>query len=110
MKKPNYNVADAFPELALEAAGFAHGLNLLLLAIAKTNPAVGALLDEFTAMHAEYLAELQALARESDEQLQVLERFSQSAKLIYKRLSALDEEQSRAARNEQQSTAPMSVH
>jgi hypothetical protein len=110
MKKPIYNVANAFPELALESAGFAHGLNLLLLAIAKTNPAVGALLDEFTAMHAEYLAELQALARESDEHLQVLERFSQSAKIIYKRLSALDEEQSRAARKEQQAATSMSVH
>jgi hypothetical protein len=43
----------------LDSAGFAHGLHLLLLAIARTNPAVGALLDEFTSMHAEYLAEMQ---------------------------------------------------
>lgn len=110
-KKPKYHVDRAFPDLALESAGFAHGTNLLLLAIAKTNPAVGALLDEFTAMHAEYLAELQALARESDEHLQVLEKFSQAAKLIYKRLSALDAEQSSRQHAGQQETASsISVH
>ena len=91
--------ANALPEVELDSAGFAHGLNLLLLAIAKTNPAVGALLDEFTAMHAEYLAELQALARDSDEHRNSVERFSQAARQIYKRLSALDGEQSSALRD-----------
>jgi hypothetical protein len=111
MKKPKYDVANAFPDLDFESAGLAHGLNLLLLAIAKTNPAVGALLDEFTSMHAEYLAEIQALARESVEHLEVLQKFSESSKLIYKRLSALDAEQSAALRAEQQGPAnPMSVH
>lgn len=98
MKKPKYDVAKFLPDLDPEAAGFAHGLNLLMLAIAKTNPAVGALLDEFTAMHAEYLAEVQALARESERLVPAMERFSQSAKIIYQRLSELDAEQSAAMR------------
>lgn len=100
MSKPKHDVANALPEVELDSAGFAHGLNLLLLAIAKTNPAVGALLDEFTAMHAEYLAELQALARDSEEYLPVLEKFTRSARLIYKRLSALDADQSAALRSQ----------
>jgi hypothetical protein len=98
MSKPKHDVANALPEVELDSAGFAHGLHLLLLAIAKTNPSVGALLDEFTATHAEYLAELQSLARESDEYLPVLEKFTRSARLIYKRLSAIDAEQSAALR------------
>jgi len=98
MKKLNYDVAKFLPDLDPEAAGFAHGLNLLLLAIAKTNPSVSALLDEFTAMHAEYLAEIQALAMESDQFVPAMEQFSQSAKLVYKRLSELDAEQSAAMR------------
>ena len=111
MKKPKHDVADAFPGLPLESAGFAHALNLLLLAIGRTNPAVGALLDEFTSMHAEYLAEVQALARESDEYLQVMEKFSEASRLIYKRLSALDADQSAALRDEQHRPAnSISVH
>jgi len=111
MKKPNYDVAAVFPGLPLESAGFAHAVNLLLLAIGRTNPAVGALLDEFTSMHAEYLAELQALARESDEYLQVLEKFSEASKHIYQRLSALSAEQSAALRAEQRGPAnSASVH
>lgn len=98
MSKPKHDVANALPEVELDSAGFAHGLNLLLLAIARTNPAVGSLLDEFTAMHAEYLVELQGLARGSEEYLPVLEKFTRSARLIYKRLSALDAEQSAALR------------
>ena len=105
MKKPKYDVANAVPGTDPGSAGFAHALNLLLLAIGKTNPAVGALLDEFTSMHGEYLAEVQALARDSDEYLQVMEKFSEAAKLIYKRLSVLDSEQSSALRAEQQGPA-----
>lgn len=111
MKKPKFDVADAFPGLPLESAGFAHALNLLLLAIGKANPAVGALLDEFTSMHAEYLAEVQALARESDEYLQVMEKFSEASKLIYKRVSTLDANQSSALHAERRGPASsMSVH
>src|SRR4249920_2828240 len=79
MSKPKHDVANALPEVELDSAGFAHGLRLLLLAIARTNPSVGALLDEFTATHAEYLSELQALARDSEEYLPVLEKFTRSA-------------------------------
>ena len=100
MSKPKHDVENAVPEVELESAGFAHGLNLLLKAIAKTNPSVGALLDEFTATHAEYLAELQAVARDSEEYLPVLEKFTRSARMIYKRLSALDAEQSAALRSQ----------
>jgi hypothetical protein len=93
MSKPKHDVANALPEVELESAGFAHGLHLLLLAIARTNPSVGALLDEFTSMHAEYLAELQAVAREDEAYLPVLEKFTRSARMIYQRLSRVDAEQ-----------------
>ena len=98
MSKRKLDVANALPEVELDSAGFAHGLHLLLLAIARTNPAVGALLDEFTSMHAEYHAELQQLAREDADYLPVLERFARSTRLIYKRLSELDAQQSAALR------------
>ena len=98
MSKPKFDPATALPEVELDSAGFAHGLHLLLLAIARTNPSVGALLDEFTSMHAEYLAELQSVAREQEEYLPVLEKFSRSARLIYQRLSMLDAEQCAALR------------
>jgi hypothetical protein len=102
MSKPKHDVAKALKEVEMDSAGFAHGLHLLLLAIARTNPAVGALLDEFTSMHAEYLAELQAVAREDEAYLPVLEKFSRSARLIYQRLSKLDAEQSSALREQLQ--------
>ena len=94
MSKPKHDVANALPGVELDSAGYAHGLHLLLLAIARTNPNVGALLDEFTSMHAEYHAELQQLAREDAAYVPVLERFAQSTRLLYQRLSALDAEQS----------------
>ena len=100
MSKPKHDVANALTDVELDSAGFAHGLHLLLLAIARTNPSVGAMLDEFTSMHAEYLAELQAVARETDEYLPVLEKFSRSARLIYQRLSAIDAEQSASLREQ----------
>jgi hypothetical protein len=102
MSKPKHDVANALPDVELESLGFAHGLHLLLLAIARTNPSVGALLDEFTATHAEYLAELQALARDDADYLPVLEKFTRSARLIYQRLSALDAEQSASLRSQLQ--------
>jgi hypothetical protein len=105
MSQPKHDVANALPEVEMDSAGFAHGLHLLLLAIARTNPAVGALLDEFTSMHAEYLAGLQAKARDSEEYLPVLEKFSRSARLIYQRLSRLDGEQSSTLRAQSQHPA-----
>ena len=102
MSKPKHDVANALPEMELDSAGFAHGLHLLLLAIARTNPAVGPLLDEFTSMHAEYLAELQGVARENEEYLPVLEKFTRSARMVYQRLSQLDAEQSAALREHHQ--------
>ncbi len=94
MKKQKPELAGSAGDLGLDPTGFAHALNLLLLAIRKTNPAVGSLLDEFTSLHAAYLAELQGLARESAEQVQVMEQFAQASKRIYRRLSDLDTEQS----------------
>lgn len=87
-------VADADPG----TEGFAHALNLLVLAIRRTNPAVGPLLDEFTSMHADYLTALRDLPPQSDEQQRSLERFTQAARQIYKRLSGLDNEQSATLR------------
>ena len=98
MSKPKFDLVNALPEVELDSAGFAHGLHLLLLAIARTNPSVGALLDEFTSMHAEYLAELQTLARDDERYLPVLEKFTRSARLVYQRLSQIDAEQSAALR------------
>jgi hypothetical protein len=92
MSKPKHDVANALKEVEMDSAGFAHGLHLLLLAIARTNPAVGALLDEFTSMHAEYHAELQQLARENADYIPVMEQFARSARMIYQRLAALDSE------------------
>jgi len=102
MSKPKHDVANALTGVELDSAGFAHGLHLLLLAIARTNPAVGALLDEFTSMHAEYHAELQRLAREDADYVPVMEQFARSAKMIYQRLSALDAEQSAQLRSQRE--------
>ena len=105
MDKPKQDILREIADLAIEPVGIAHALNLLLLAIGKNTPAVGVLLDEFTAMHAAYLAKLQTMARESDEHLLAMEDFSHAAKRIYQRLSTLDAEQSEAMRAEQQNPA-----
>ena len=102
MSKPKHDVANALKEVELDSAGFAHGLHLLLLAIARTNPAAGALLDEFTSMHAEYHAELQQLARENADYVPVMEQFARSARMIYQRLAAMDAEQSAQLRSQQE--------
>jgi hypothetical protein len=102
MSKSKHDVANALPEVELDSAGFAHGLHLLLLAIARTNPSVGALLDEFTSMHAEYHAELQQLAREDADYVPVMENFARAARMIYQRLSALDAEQSASLHAQEQ--------
>lgn len=111
MKKQKPGLAGSAEDLALDPVGFAHALNLLLLAIRKTNAAVGPLLDEFTSMHAAYLGELQQLARQSDEHVQAMEQFAQASKRIYKRLSDLDTEQSRALRaRENHPASSLSIH
>lgn len=95
-----------FEKVALDLPdGFAHGLNLLLLAIGKTNPAIATLLDEFTAMHAEYLAGLRTLTPESAERAQMLESFSQASRSIYKRLRELADDQSASLRVEREEAA-----
>lgn len=100
-----FDLAKAIADAEPGSEGFAHALNLLVLAIRRTNPAVGALLDEFTAMHADYLAELRQLPPESEEHQRSMERFSQAARQIYKRLSSLDGEQSAALRDSMPSPA-----
>lgn len=111
MKKPKYDVEKAIIDLPMDPPGFAHGLNLLLLAIGKTNPAIGTLLDEFTSMHAEYLAELQAQAPASIEHMQVVKLFTESTKLIYKRLRRLEAGQSAMLRTQQEGLATlMRIH
>ena len=83
-------VAEAEPG----SEGFAHALNLLVLAIRRTNPSVGPLLDEFTSMHADYLGQLRALPPESPEHARVLADFQAAARQVYRRLSELQAEQS----------------
>lgn len=93
-----FDLAKAIADAEPGSEGFAHALNLLVLAIRRTNPAVGPLLDEFTSMHADYLAELRQLPPDSEEHRRSLDRFSEAARQIYKRLSALDGEQASALR------------
>lgn len=93
-----FDLAKAVADTEPGSEGFAHALNLLVLAIRRTNPAVGPLLDEFTSMHADYLTALRELPPQSDEQQRSLERFTQAARQIYKRLSGLDHEQSATLR------------
>jgi hypothetical protein len=71
----------------------AHALNLLVLAIRRTNPGVGPLLDEFTSMHADYLGQLRTLPPDSAEHARVLADFQAAARQIYRRLSELQAEQ-----------------
>jgi hypothetical protein len=111
MNKPKFAVEKIALDLSPEAAGMAHGLNLLLLAVGKTNPSAGSLLDEFTSMHAEYLTELRALAMESPEYTRMLKQFSDSAREIYQRLRLLDAEQSAQLRNQMDLTGTLTrVH
>jgi N-acetylglucosamine kinase-like BadF-type ATPase len=94
MSKPEFDLDLAEGELPGAPAGLAHALNQLLQAIGRSHPQAGTLLDEFTAMHAGYLAQLQARARESEAHVEALDPFAQAARMIYRRLSALDAEQS----------------
>ena len=111
MNKQKYAVEKVAVNLSPEAAGVAHVLNLLMLAVGKTNPALGSLLDEFTSMHAEYLAELRSLAEGSADSGRLLQEFSASAREIYQRLRVLDNEQSAQLKaREEQSATLMRIH
>lgn len=90
-------------------AGFGHALHLLLRAIAKTNPSVGPLLDEFTAMHADYLRELQDSAGEG-QPAQATDNFVLATRLIYKRLSDLQSRQAASHRGEERVPAAARIH
>ena len=91
--------------------GVTHALTLLLLAVARSNSSVGALLDEFTGMHAGYLAKLRASGREAEQVGRIVEAFQVASKDIYKQLSALESEQAVAERNEQEKrSASLRVH
>lgn len=111
MNKPKFHVEKVAQDLSPEAAGLAHGMNLLLLAVGKTNRAVGSLLDEFTSMHAEYLTELRTLSMESPEYTRMLKQFSDSAREIYQRLRKLDAEQSAQVNTHlEEAPASMRIH
>ena len=88
-----FDLARAVAEAEPGSEGFAHALNLLVLAIRRTNPGVGPLLDEFTSMHADYLGQLRALPPDSAEHARVLADFQAAARQVYRRLSELQAEQ-----------------
>lgn len=90
-------------------AGFGHALHLLLMAIAKTNPAVGPMLDEFTSMHADYLRDLKTTSG-GDEPAQATGNFVLASRLIYKRLSDQLSRQQAAQRSEERAPAAASIH
>jgi len=90
-------------------AGFGHALHLLLMAIAKTNPAVGNLLDEFTSMHADYLRDL-ATANGGEEPAKATDNFVLASRLIYKRLSDQLSRQQASQRSEDRVPAAASIH
>lgn len=113
MSKPVFDLDAAESELPGAPAGLSHALNLLLLAIAQSSlSGAGPLLDRFTSMHADYLAQLQSRARESEAHLSALDPFAHAARMIYRRLSALDGEQSSQLRDEQNAHrgSSMSLH
>jgi hypothetical protein len=99
----------AAPNQDFPIAGFGHALHLLLMAIAKTNPSVGALLDEFTSMHADYLRDLKT-ASGGESPAQATDNFVLASRLIYKRLSDLQTHQAAAARNDERMPAAASIH
>lgn len=90
-------------------AGFGHALHLLLLAIAKTNPAAGPLLDEFTSMHADYLRDLKT-ASGGETPAQATDNFVLASRLIYKRLSDQLSRQQAAQRSGHRAPAAASIH
>ena len=90
-------------------AGFGHALHLLLMAIAKTNPAAGPLLDEFTSMHADYLRDLKT-ASGGENPAQATDNFVLASRLIYKRLSDQLSRQQATQRSGDRAPAAASIH
>ena len=90
-------------------AGFGHALHLLLRAIAKTNASVGPLLDEFTAMHADYLRDMQAVAG-GEQPAPATDNFVLASRLIYKRLSDLQSRQAAKQRADEQLPVAARLH
>ena len=105
-----FDLARVVAEAEPGSEGFAHALNLLVLAIRRTNPAVGPLLDEFTSMHADYLGQLRALPPESPEHARLLADFQGAARQIYRRLSELQAEQAAPQHESCGASAPMRLH
>ena len=104
-----FDLARIVAEAEPGTEGFSHALNLLVLAIRRTNPSIGPLLDEFTSMHSDYLAQLRSLPRESPEHARVLADFQSAARDVYRRLSELHAEQS-APRVALGGSAPIRLH
>lgn len=101
--------ADAAGEQDFPIAGFGHALHLLLMAIARTNPSAGPLLDEFTAMHADYLRDLKT-ASGGGAPAQATDNFVLASRLIYKRLSDLQSRQAASSRSDERVPAAASIH
>lgn len=105
--------SDEHPAMAADQdfpiAGFGHALHLLLMAIAKTNPGVGPLLDEFTAMHSDYLRDLKT-ANGGEEPAQATDNFVLASRLIYKRLSDQLTRQQASLRSEDRVPTAASIH
>jgi hypothetical protein len=116
MNKPNDDAArvadqgtEASGDQDFPIAGFGHALHLLLMAIARTNPSVGALLDEFTAMHADYLQDLKTTSG-GEAPAQATDNFVLASRLIYKRLSDLQTRQQAALHLDERVPAEASIH
>lgn len=109
MSKRNADDRDVASDPDFPIAGFGHALHLLLMAIAKTNPAVGSLLDEFTSMHADYLRDLRTAAGGEDP-AQATDNFVLASRLIYKRLSDQLSRQQAAQHSEHRVPAQASIH
>ena len=104
-----FDLARVIAEAQPGTEGFAHALNLLVLAIRRTNPSVGPLLDEFTSLHADYHVQLRALSPDSPEHARLLADFQTAARQIYRRLSELQAEQA-APLAEPLHAMPMRLH
>ena len=107
-----FELARAVAEAEPGTEGFAHALNLLVLAIRRTRPSVGPLLDEFTSTHADYLRQLRDLPADSPEHARLLADFQAAARQIYRRLSDLQAEQASALRQADSAAAgkPLRLH
>ncbi|CAN5145995.1 hypothetical protein BH11PSE14_BH11PSE14_17070 [soil metagenome] len=110
-KDKDKEIGEASPaaEHDFPIAGFGHALHLLLMAIAKTNPSVGSLLDEFTSMHADYVQDLKT-ASGGDAPAQATDNFVLANRLIYKRLSDQLERQQANQRSDERVPAAASIH